>query len=110
MPATATRLAFAGTQTLVNGVVFGIHGEQFPAGFCGGGHDQFAGSYENFFIGERNGAAKFDRFIGSFEADYADRGREDHVCAGVRGYRSHAFAAVMNFRDRMEILIAQAAG
>jgi hypothetical protein len=39
-----------GAEALVDGVVLGVDGEEFAAGFCGGGHNEFAGGDEDFFV------------------------------------------------------------
>ena len=82
----------------MNGVVFGIDGEQFPSGFSGGSHDEFAGGYEDFFVRESHGASKFYGFVGGFEADDPDGGGEDDFSGGVGSNREHAFGAVVDVR------------
>ena len=98
-----------GAEALVDGVVFGIDGEQFPARLCGGGHDEFAGSDEDFLIGKRDGAAEGDGLVGGFEADNTDRGGDDDVRGGMSAGGEHAFAAVMDGGERREILFFETA-
>ena len=45
---------FAGAEALVDGVVFAVDGEQHDFVFGDGGHDDFAGGDQDFFIGERD--------------------------------------------------------
>jgi hypothetical protein len=73
----------AGTEALVDGVVFAVDGEQFPARFGGRGHDEFTSGDENFFVGESDGAAKFDGFVGGFKSNDTDGGGNNDVGVGV---------------------------
>ena len=86
--------------------MFGIDGEQFPARFVGGGHDQFAGSDEDFLVGEGDGASQFYRFVGGFEADDPDSGGEDNFGVAVSGDGKHSLAAMVDGRKRREIFFA----
>ena len=90
--------------------MFGIDGKQFPARFRGGGHDEFTGGDENFFVGERDGAAEFNGFVGGLEANDADRGGKDDFGGGVGGYGEHAVGAVMNVWEWGHISFAEARG
>ena len=92
----------------MNGVVLGIDGEQFPARLRGGGHDEFASGDEDFFVGERDGAAEGDGLVGSFESHDTDGGGDDDVDAGMGASGEHAFAAVMDGRERREGFFAEA--
>jgi len=58
----------------VDGVVFAVYGEEFPSRFFCGGHDEFAGGNEDFFVGEGDELAEFYSFVGGGEANYAYRG------------------------------------
>jgi hypothetical protein len=92
----------------MDGVVLAVHGEQFPARLPCGGHDQFARSNENFFVGEGDGAAEFDGFVGGFEAHYTYSGRDNDIGVGMRPDGKHALATVMN-RWKREVLCTDAA-
>jgi hypothetical protein len=109
-PRETLEKAPAGAEALVDSVVLGIDGEQFPARLSGGGHDEFAGSDEYFFVGESDGAAELDGFVGGFEADHADSGGNNDVGTGVRSDGEHAFAAMVDGGKWVEILFAEAAG
>ena len=94
----------------MDGVVFAVHGEEFLAGLCGGGHDQFTGGDEDFFVGEGHSAAELDCFVGGFEADDTDGGGEDDFGGGMSANGEHAFTAVMDGGERRKICFAKAAG
>src|SRR5262249_51651159 len=97
----------AAAKTLVNGVVLGVDGEKLFTGGLGGGHDQFAGGDEDFFVGESDGAAEFDGFVGGFETDDTDGGRDDDFGFGMGADGEHAFSAMMDGGQR-DRLIAEA--
>jgi hypothetical protein len=101
--------AAGGAETLVDGVVFGVDGEQFPAGFCCGSHDEFASSNQDFLVGKSDSAAEFHGFVSGFEADDTDSGGENHFGAGVGGNGEQALAALMDFREG-KIFFAELAG
>ena len=101
-----TSADFAAAQTLVHGVVFAVDGEKFAAGFFCGGHDQFAGGDENFFVGERDGFAEFYGFVGGFQADHTHGGGYDDFRASQRADGEHAFAPVMNGGQRGDFFCA----
>jgi len=107
---TADFPGLAAAQALVHGVVFAVDGKEFAACFFGGGHDQFAGSDQNFFIGERHGLAEFHGFIGGFQSDYANGGGNDNL--GTRKGRDclHSFAPVVNAGQRRDAFGAEALG
>jgi hypothetical protein len=65
--------------------MFAVNGQQrdFMPGY--GGHHDFSGGNENFFVGERDVLATLDRLIGGREADYTDGGGHDGLSVGVRG-------------------------
>ena len=46
-----TSLGFARAEALVDGVVFGVHWEEFDSVAVDRGHHDFAGGDQNFFIG-----------------------------------------------------------
>ena len=93
----------------MDGVVLAIDGKQFPAGFSGGGHDEFTSGDENFFVGESNGAAEFNGLVGGLEANDADGSGNDDVGAGVNTDGQHALASMVD-RGRSDSLLAKAAG
>ena len=95
---------------MMYGVVFGIDGQQFPSRLGGGGHDQFASGDEDFFVGESDGAAEFHGFVGGFEANDTDGGGDDDVGVGMRSDGEHAFAAVVDLGQGLEILLPDLAG
>jgi hypothetical protein len=95
---------------LVDGVVFAVDGEQFPAGFGGGGHDKFTGSDEDLFVGESDGAAEFNGFVGGFESNDTDGSGNDDVGAGVSSDGQHALASMMDGGERRDSLFVEAAG
>src|SRR4029077_10615282 len=68
-----------GAETLVDGVVFAVDGEQFPGRFRGGGHDQFTSGDEDFLVGESDSATEFDGFVGGLESNDTDGGGNDDV-------------------------------
>ena len=80
----------------MDSVVFAVDGEQFPAGFGGGGHDEFTGGDEDFFVRESDGAAEFDGFVGGFESNDTDGGGNDNVGVRMSADGEHALAAVMD--------------
>src|SRR5277367_6364053 len=75
--------AFPAAQALVDGVVFAVDGQQRdPAAFYGG-HDDFAGGDQDFFIGQRDVLAELDGFVGGGQADYADGGGDHDFGVGM---------------------------
>jgi len=56
----------AAAHALMDGVVFGVDGEERDVLAFGFGDDDFAGSYESFFVGEANGFAGADGGVGGF--------------------------------------------
>jgi len=102
-------IAGADAETLVDGVVLGIDGKEFFAGFSGSGHDQFTGGDEDFFVGESDGAAEFDGFVSGFEADHAYGGGENDFGGGMSADGEHAFAPVMDGGERRIIGFTEAA-
>jgi hypothetical protein len=109
-PCETLEKAPTGAEALVDGVVLGIDGEQFPARLRGCGHHEFAGSDEDFLVGEGNGTAELDGFVSGFEADNAYRSGNNYVDVGMGGYGEHAFAAMVDGREGLQILLAEAAG
>ena len=97
-------------QALVNGVMFGIDGEELPSRFRRCGHHQFAGSNQDFFVGKSNGPAKFDRFVSGLKADHTDGRGDDDVRIGMRADSKHSSATVMDRRKRLVILGAEETG
>lgn len=75
----------------------------------GSGHDELAGGNEHFLVGESDGAAELESFVGSFEADNANGGGNDNIGAGMSGSGQHAFTTVVNGGKRLKILLAEAA-
>ena len=93
----------------MDGVVFAFDGEKIPARFGGSGHDQFSGGDQDFLVGESDSAPEYHGFVGSFEADDTNGGGDDDVGTRMSADGEHAFAAVMDFRERQEILRAELA-
>ena len=67
---------------LVDGVVFGVDGEEGYVVFLCGGDDELAGGYEALLVGEADGFAGADCGVGGFEAGYSDDGGDDEVDFG----------------------------
>ena len=72
-------------EALEDGVVFAVDGENFCAGFFGGGHDEFTGENEDLFGGEGEVFAGGEGGEGGCEAGGADDGDEDGVGGGELG-------------------------
>src|SRR4029077_13379704 len=64
----------AAAEALVDGIMFAINGKERLAGPAGGGGDQLAGSDQALFVGEADGLAGFDSFVGGFETGDAHDG------------------------------------
>ena len=61
------------------------------------GGDEFAGDDETFFVGETDGFAGTNGFVGGFESGDADDGADDEIDVGMRGNADGAFGAVQDF-------------
>ena len=99
----------APAETLVDGVVFTVDGEQFPAGFGGGGHDEFTGGDEDFFVGEGDGTAEFYGLVGGFESNNTDGCGNDDVGVRMSADGEHALASMVD-GGRGDSLFAKATG
>src|SRR5260370_20131174 len=95
------------TQALMHGVVFAIHGQQFPSGFFRRGHHQLARRHKNLFVRKRNRFSQLHRFISRFQPDNAHRGGYHHVCLRMRSDRQHSSLAVVDLRNPCNSLLAQ---
>ena len=62
----------------MQGVVFGINGQQLGAGLLGGAGHQLAGHHQSFFVCQRDAFSRFQRAQGRHESHGAD-GRRDHT-------------------------------
>ena len=80
----------------MDSVVLAVDGEEGVAGFFCGGHDQFASGDQDFFVGEGDGAAEFDGFVGSGEPNDTDGGGDHDFGVRVGGYSEHTFLAVLD--------------
>ncbi len=69
----------ASAHGLMDGVVFGVDGEESYVVLAGCGEDEFAGGYEALLVGEADGLAGADCGVGGFEAGYSDYRRDDEV-------------------------------
>ena len=85
------------THGLVDGVVFGVDGEEGDVVFAGGGEDEFAGGYEALLVGEADGLSGADCGVGGFEAGYSDDGGDYEVDFGEGGDVDGAGGAVDDF-------------
>ena len=99
----------SGAETLVDGVVFTVDGEEFPAGFGGSGHNEFTSGNKDFFVGKSDGAAEFDGFVGGFESNDTDGGGNDNVGVRMSADGEHALASMMDGGES-DSLFAKAAG
>ncbi len=75
----------AAAHALVDGVVFGVDGEQGYVVLAGCGEDEIAGGDEAFLVGEADGLAGADGGVGGFESGDADDGGDDEVDLGQGG-------------------------
>ena len=55
----------------MNGVVLAVHGKQFHVGLPGGGHHNFTGRDEDFFVGESDALPGLDGGVCSFKTHNA---------------------------------------
>jgi len=62
----------------VDGVVFAVHGKESYVVAFYRGHDDFAGSYQDFFVGKRDGFSLLDSLVGCGQADDANCRRHNH--------------------------------
>src|SRR6516162_3754085 len=91
-------------QTLMDGVVFAVDGQQRLALLEGSGGDELAGGDQTFLVREAENLAGFDSLIGGFESGDAHDGAHDEVDLRVRGDPDCAGRAVDDFD------VAEAAG
>src|SRR5205823_8757798 len=84
----------ASAHALVDGVVFGVDGEEGDVVFFGGGDDEFAGGYQALLVGEADGLTGAGCGVGGFEAGYSDDGGDDEVYFGEGGDLDGAGGAV----------------
>ena len=61
-------------QTLVDGVMLAVNGQQRDSMPGDSGHDDFSGGNENFFIGERDALPVLNCLVSGWQADDADGG------------------------------------
>ena len=82
---------------LVDGVVFGVDGEEGDVVLARGGDDELAGGYEALLVGEADGLAGADGGVGGFESGDADDGGDYEVDFGEGGDVDGAGGAVEDF-------------
>ena len=87
----------ASAHGLMDGVVFGVDGEESYIVLAGGGDDELAGGYEALLVGEAYGLAGTDCCVGGFESGDADDGGDYEVDLGQGGYADGTGGAVDYF-------------
>ena len=85
-----------GAQALVDRVVFAIHGKQFDVGLARGGHHDFAGGDQDFFVRKRDLLPCLHGGVRGFKADDA------HGCGNQQLRRRDAWRRRASRRDRAE--------
>ncbi len=81
----------------MDGVVFAINGEKRLALAAGFGGDEFSGGDQAFFVGQADGFAGPDGFVGGFESGDADDGADYEIGVGMSGDADGADGAGDNF-------------
>lgn len=87
----------AAAETLVDGIVLAIDGQERLALAAGFGGDEFAGHNQTFLIGQADGFASFDGLESGFEAGDADDGADDEIDIGMGGDADGSGCAVEDF-------------
>jgi hypothetical protein len=90
-------VAASRAEALVGAVVFAVDGEEFGSGGAGGGHDEFAAGHQDLFIGESDGLAEADGFVGGGESGDADDGGEDEAYGRILDRGEASFLAMEEF-------------
>ena len=78
-------VATPATHALVDGVVLAVDRQERLALAARFGGDEIAGGDQALLVGEADGLAGFDGFIGGFESGDADDGGDDEVGVGMGG-------------------------
>ena len=87
----------AAAHALVDGVVFGVDGQEGDVMFLCGGDDELAGGDEALLVGEADGFAGTDCRVGGFEAGHSDYCGDDEVDFGEGRDVDAARGAVEDF-------------
>ena len=93
-------VAAAAAHALVNGVVLAVDGQQRLALAAGFGGDEIAGGDQAFLVGQADGLAGLDRFVGGFQSGDADDGADHEVGVGMGRDLHRAGRAVQRPRWR----------
>src|SRR5215471_10614710 len=79
---------------LMHGVVLAIDGQQRFVLSAGFGGNEFTRGDKTFFVGQADGFACLDRFVGSFESGYAHDRANNEINLWMRSHCDVAFRAV----------------